>query len=207
MSLGGGVCQVSTTFYNAVLRAELEVVTRYNHSMVVTYVDPAADAAVSGSGKDFVIKNNLESPVYIESTTEGKSITVTIYGKETRDPNREVRFESVVLEVMYPPMDDIKADANQPLGYITTSGAFIGKKAQLWKVVLENGKEISRTQVNSSSYKMVPRGAVVGVATEDPAAYEQIMAAIGTGSIDHVQNVIASLLAPPAPEPEEWDEE
>ena len=206
-SLGGGVCQVSTTFYNAVLRAELEVVTRYNHSMVVTYVDPAADAAVSGSGKDFVIKNNLESPVYIESTTEGKSITVTIYGKETRDPNREVRFESVVLEVMYPPMDDIKADANQPLGYITTSGAFIGKKAQLWKVVLENGKEISRTQVNSSSYKMVPRGAVVGVATEDPAAYEQIMAAIGTGSIDHVQNVIASLLAPPAPEPEEWDEE
>lgn len=205
-SLGGGVCQVSTTLYDAVLLAELEVVTRYNHSMVVTYVEPAADAAVSGSGKDFVFKNNQDAPVYIESTIEGKSITVTIYGKETRDPNREIRFESEVLQVLYPPMDDIRADANQPLGYITTSGMFVGKKARLWKVVSENGVEVSRTEVNSSSYKMVPRTAVVGVATEDPAAYEQIMAAIGTGSIDHVQNVLASLLPPPAPPAEEGAE-
>ncbi len=52
-SLGGGICQVSTTLYNAVLRAELEVTERYNHSMIVTYVDPSADAAIAeSSGKD-----------------------------------------------------------------------------------------------------------------------------------------------------------
>lgn len=208
-SLGGGVCQVSTTFYNAVLLAEVEVVERSNHSMMVTYVEPSCDAAIAESGgsasKDFIIKNNMEHPIYIESKTEGKSITVTIYGKETRDPGREIRYESKVLEVHRPPADDIYPDESLPLGYITTSGAFIGYKAQLWKVELMNGKEVNRTQVNSSSYKMVPRSAVVGTATDDPAAHEEIMAAIGTGSIDHVKNVIA-LLLPPPPSPEEEQE-
>ena len=46
-SLGGGVCQISTTLYNAVLRAELEVTMRYNHSMTVGYVDLSADAALA----------------------------------------------------------------------------------------------------------------------------------------------------------------
>ena len=59
----------------------------------------------------------------------------------------------------------------------------------------ENGKEVSRTQVNSSTYKMVPRSATVGTATDNPAAYEQIMAAINSGSVDQVKAVIASLTA------------
>lgn len=63
-----------------------------------------------------------------------------------------------------------------------------------------NGEEVSRTEVNNSRYKMVPRSATVGTATEDPGAYEQIMAAIGTGSVDQVKSVIAALTAPPAPE-------
>ena len=77
-----------------------------------------------------------------------------------------------------------------------SDSAHIGYKAQLWKVVLEDGREVSRTQVNSSSYKMVPRSATVGVATADPVVYEQIMAAIATGSVDHVKNVIISLTTP-----------
>ena len=61
--------------------------------------------------------------------------------------------------------------------------------------VTENGVEVSRTEVNSSKYKMVPRSATVGTATSDPAAYDEIMAAIGTGNVDHVKNVIAILTA------------
>ena len=70
----------------------------------------------------------------------------------------------------------------------------------MWKVVTEGGKEVSREQVNSSNYKMTPRSATVGVATGDPAAQAEIMAAIGTSNIDHVKNVIAILTAPPATE-------
>ena len=198
-SLGGGICQVTTTLYNAVLNAELEVTERHNHSMIVSYVDPSADAAIAESaGKDFRFVNNTDYPVYIEGVIENKRITFNIYGKETRPSNRQVTYESEVLEVINPPADLIYADAGQPIGYITQASAHIGYKARLWKVVTEDGVEVSRTQVNSSSYKMVPRTATVGTATADPAAYEEIMAAIGTNNIDHVKNVIALLTAPPA---------
>lgn len=199
-SLGGGICQVSTTLYNAVLKAELEVTERHNHSMIVSYVDPSADAAIAeSSGKDFKFVNNTEYPIYIEGYTKDKNITFNIYGKETRAENRKVRYESEVVEVINPPADMIYADASQPIGYFVTDGsAHIGYKAKLWKIVTEDGAEVSRTQVNKSSYKMVPRSATVGTATADPAAYEEIMAAIGTGSIDHVKNVIAILTAPAA---------
>ncbi len=198
-SLGGGICQVSTTLYNAVLLAELEVSERHNHSMIVAYVDPSADAAIAeSSGKDFKFINNTEYPIYVESYTQGATITVNIYGKETRAANRKVKYESQVLEKLIPPADQIYADAGHPIGYIVTSGAHIGYKAKLWKVVTEDGVEVSREQVNSSSYKMTPRSATVGVATADPQAQAEIMAAIGTANIDHVRNVIAILTAPPA---------
>lgn len=207
-SLGGGICQVSTTLYNAVLKAELDVTERYNHSMIVSYVDPSADAAIAeSSGKDFKFVNNQEYPIYIEGVTQDKKITFTIYGKETRSENRVVTYESEVLEVINPPADIIYTDSSQPIGYIVTDSAHIGYKARLWKVVTEDGVEVSRTQVNSSNYKMVPRSATVGTATSDPSAYEQITAAIATANIDHVKNVVASILAKPAAATIEIEEE
>lgn len=200
-SLGGGICQVSTTLYNAVLRAELDVTERHNHSMVVSYVPRSADAAIAESaGKDFRFVNNLDYPVYIEGCIDKKQITFNIYGKETRDANREVIFESEELEVNIPPRDEIYVDASKPVGYIISESAHIGYKAKLWKIVKEDGKEVSRTQVNSSTYKMVPRSATVGTATDNPAAYEQIMAAVNSGSVDQVKAVIAALTAPAAPD-------
>ena len=190
-SLGGGICQVSTTLYNAVLQAELEVTERYNHSMIVTYVDPSADAAIAeSSGKDFKFKNNLDYPIYIEGyTTPDKQITFTIYGVETRDSGREVVYESEVLEKSVPDTEIIYTDASQPVGYCSVQSAHIGYKARLWKVVKENGVEVSREQVNSSNYMKAPRSATVGVATEDPGAYNAIMAAIASGSVDQVKAV------------------
>ena len=190
-SLGGGICQVSTTLYNAVLQAELEVMERYNHSMIVTYVDPSADAAIAeSSGKDFIFKNNLEYPVYIDGyTTPDKQITFTVYGVETRDSGREVIYESEVLERNVPETEIINTDASQPVGFCSVQSAHIGYKARLWKIVKENGVEVSRDQVNSSTYMKAPRSATVGIATEDPGAYNAIMAAVASGSIDQVKAV------------------
>lgn len=199
-SLGGGICQVSSTLYNAVLLAELNVTMRYNHSMTVSYVDISADAAIAeSSGKDFKFVNNLEYPIYIEGYTENNRLTFNIYGMESRSADREVRYESEILEIINPPADDIHADNTRPIGYIVTdSGARVGYKARLWKVVLEAGREVSRAQINSSSYKMVPRSVTVGTATSDPAAYNEIMAAIGTGSLNYVREVAARLTAAPS---------
>lgn len=196
-SLGGGICQVSTTLYNAVLLAELEVVERYNHSMIVTYVEPSADAAIAeSSGKDFKFRNNLDYPIYIEGyTTPEKQITFTIYGVETRDSNREVIYESEVVERIEPDAEVIYVDESMPVGFCSVQSAHVGYKAKLWKIVKENGVEVSREQVNSSSYMKAPRSATVGVATEDPNAYNAIMAAVATNSVDQVKAVAGSFRA------------
>lgn len=195
-SLGGGICQVSTTLYNAVLLAELEVVERHNHSMEVSYVQPSADAAIAESaGKDFKFRNNLEYPIYIEGYTQDKQITFTIYGVETRDPSRSVSFESEILSETRADTEQIVADASQPVGFVKVQSAHTGRNAKLWKIVRENGEEVSREPVNQSSYKMVPRIATVGTATSDPVAANLIQAAIATNNIDYVKGVAASLKA------------
>lgn len=195
-SLGGGICQVSTTLYNAVLQAELEVTERHNHSMIVTYVEPSADAAIAeSSGKDFKFVNNLDYPIYIEGiVTPEKKITFNIYGVETREAGRKVSYESKVLSVTNPDTEIIYTDAAQPVGYVSAvQSAHIGYKAQLWKVVTVDGVEESRTQINSSSYKMTPRSVTIGVATDNPDIYNQVMAAVATNNIDHVRGVVAAL--------------
>lgn len=200
-SLGGGICQVSTTLYNAVLLSELEVTERHNHSMIVTYVDPSADAAIAESaGKDFKFVNNTQAPIYIEGyTTDDKTISFTIYGMETRSSNRQVSYESEVISKTHPDTEVIYTDGSLPIGSISVQSAHIGYKANLWKVVKEDGKEVSREMVNSSFYKAAPRTATVGVATADPNAYNEIMAAVATNNIDHVKNVAAALAAAAAP--------
>lgn len=196
-SVGGGICQVSTTLYNAVLNAELEVTERQNHSMIVHYVDLAMDAAVAQSAnKDFKFVNSKEYPIYIEGVVSSdKSITFTIYGYEDRPENRSIRYENKVLSKIAPGPAVIIADAAQPVGAIQTQGAFVGYKTELWKVVTVDGKETERIFVNKSNYKMIPRTATVGVATADANAYNEIMSAIGTGNIDHVKNVAAAIQA------------
>lgn len=200
-SLGGGICQVSTTLYNAVLLSELEVTERHNHSMIVTYVEPSADAAIAESaGKDFRFVNNTGAPIYIEGyTTEDKQIGFVIYGEETRSSSHQVVYESEVISKTYPDTEVIYVNESAPVGSVSVQSAHVGYKANLWKIVYEDGQEVSREMINSSSYKMEPRSATVGVATADPNVYAEIMAAISTNNIDHVKNVAATLAAAAAP--------
>ena len=139
--------------------------------------------------------NNTDYPIYIDGHTADKKITFTIYGVETRAKNRAVDYESEVVEKKVPEADQIIADASQPIGVISVSSAHIGYKARLWKIVKENGVEVSREQVNSSNYKMSPRTATVGIASPDPNATSQMQAAIATSSIDTVKATISNIKA------------
>jgi len=78
--VGGGVCQVSSTLYNAVLYAGLEIESIKNHSIPSSYVDKGRDATVSYGSIDFVFKNSLKYPVYIKNSVYGNTLTCTIYG-------------------------------------------------------------------------------------------------------------------------------
>ena len=196
-SIGGGICQVSTTLYNAVLLAELEVTERHCHSMIVTYVSPSADAAIAESGgKNFKFVNNTEYPIYIEGyTTSDKHITFTIYGVETRDASRNITFKSEVLETTPASEDQFMTDSSQALGYVGTQSAHIGYKAQLRKVVTENGVEVSNEVINSSTYKMVPKIITVGTAGADATAVAQLQTAMATKDVGTVKAVAGALAA------------
>lgn len=170
-SIGGGACQVTTTLYNAVLLAELEIVERAAHSMTISYVDLSKDAAIAGTWKDLKFKNNKDVPVIVEVYTQGRTITFNIWGHEERDiKNRKIVFETVVLDEKQPGPDVVTKDPTKPTTYrVTTQSAHIGYTTELYKVIYENGVEVSRTRVNKSVYNASPRYVTEGtMEVEEP---------------------------------------
>ncbi len=163
-SVGGGACQVTTTLYNAVLEAELEVVERFPHSMTISYVDLSRDAAIAGTYKNFQFANNTDVPILIEATTRDRRITFKLWGREARDTvNRKIKYETVVLSTTQPPAEVVTEDPTQPTTFRkVTQTAHTGYKAQLWKVIYENGVEVSRTMINSSNYQAAPQYTTIG---------------------------------------------
>ncbi len=124
---GGGVCQVSSTLYNAVLRAELDVVERSNHSLTVGYVPRGFDATLAGDYIDFKFKNDTSVPVYIESGLTGNQVSITLYGKEIHSPNRTLEFKNTF-----------------------TGGAY-----KTYKEVYQDGKFIEKVYLSRSVYKNI----------------------------------------------------
>lgn len=189
---GGGICQVSTTLYNAVIRAELEITERFAHSMIVNYVEPSMDAAISGEYKDLKFKNNTKAPIYLEGYTEGGILHFNVYGEDTRDPNREISFVSETTGQTDPGVQYV-ADGSLPIGTISTQQqAHVGKKAKLWKIVTVNGKEESREEFNSSTYQASPKIIRVGTASANPDAVAAINAAISTQDEATIQAAAAA---------------
>lgn len=162
--LGGGICQVSTTLYNAVLYAELEVVQRQNHSLTVGYVDLSRDAAIAGSVKNFRFKNNMETPIYIAGGCSNGNITFAIYGKETRPANRTIELESRLIETIAPPAEPVEEeDASlEPGERKVTQKARNGYVAELWKNIYIDGVLSESVQINTSKYNATPEYASVG---------------------------------------------
>lgn len=94
--LGGGVCQVSSTLYNAVLMADLEIVSRRNHSLPVSYVASGRDATVSYGDIDFVFKNNTDKYIYFTSVVDGGTITINVYGNSAY--KKGVKIDSAITQ-------------------------------------------------------------------------------------------------------------
>lgn len=155
--MGGGICQVSSTLYNAVLRAELTVTQRSNHMMTVGYVPLGADATIANPNVDFKFKNETETPILIEAYTSGTSLFVNIYGQETRPPERSVSFVTVTEQTILPGADVITYDASKPPSYrVVTQNAHTGYVAAFYKNVYVNEQLVEQTLVNRSRYGAYP---------------------------------------------------
>lgn len=191
-NIGGGLCQVSTTLYNAVLYAELEIVTRSAHSMIVTYVEPSRDAAIAEGLKDLQFKNSYDTPILIEGYLDGSNnLWFHIYGKETRPSNRSVEYESETLEVIDYTTKYV-ADSGLTLGEMNSEGSKInGRVAKLWKVVYEDGKEVSRKVMNNSRYNASELKITVGTYSENSEASALVDNSIKTQDKSQIENAIS----------------
>ncbi len=149
--IGGGICQVSTTLYNAVLLAGLDVVAVSPHSLAVSYVDASFDAMVSYGGSDFKFKNNTGSDIYIEGFTKARELSFIIYGKKSKCAYRS---ESVIIEktpftrkTIFNPL----FDENE---YVVKQQGKPGLKSQGYLIKTENGVT-TRTLIRKDSYSSI----------------------------------------------------
>ncbi|MBR0145829.1 MAG: VanW family protein [Eubacterium sp.] len=158
--IGGGVCQMSTTLYNALLWAEVEIVKRDYHGLPVSYVPLSYDATMAGGYLDLIFRNNLEYPIYIEidcNRDEGY-ITANIYGHEYRDPRRTIEFDNNIVEKIDPPEDEVTVDPEMAPGTEeVVSNGKTGYRTELWKYVYYDGELQDSVLINRSEYSATPK--------------------------------------------------
>ena len=136
---GGGICQTSTTLYNAVLRANLKVVERRNHSMPVHYVSPGCDATVDYGSTDLKFQNSTSGPIYVAASSPGGRLTYSIYGVAEAVPGK--------IEVV------------TGAHHSNSSGGF---SVTAYKVMHGADGETTRESIGTSSYRpMAPKAARV----------------------------------------------
>lgn len=151
--IGGGICQVSTTLYNAVLEAELQVDERYPHALSVDYAELSRDAAIAENYMDFKFTNTTGYPIYIEGYAGGGTISFAIYGHETREPGRVIKFVSKKIEEYEPGEPEKIWDETLSEGEEATERtAHTGYYAELWKEIYQNGELVDEVRVNQSQY-------------------------------------------------------
>ena len=160
--LGGGICQVSSTLYNAILLANLEIVERSNHTFKPTYVPAGQDATVSWGAPDFKFKNNRNYPIRISASTSNGTILFNVYGLKS-DDDYQVKILSYEVGSI-PFSTQYQETSSLPSGTQKVSQAGSnGCKTQTYKVLYKNGAEVSKTLLNSDTYK--PHNQVVLVGT------------------------------------------
>ncbi len=148
---GGGICQVSSTLYNSVLRANLEITNRTNHTFTVGYVPIGLDATVSWGSPDFKFKNSRNYPVKIVATTANKKLTISVYGLK-EDVEYEVELVSYKTgTVPYSTVYTTDSSLGKGKTKVVQSGSN-GATSVAYKILKLNGKEVSRTLLSKDTY-------------------------------------------------------
>ncbi len=177
--IGGGICQVSSTLYNAVVFADLEIVYRTNHSLPVSYVPLGRDATVSYGTIDFKFKNNKETPVKFEVIADGSTLTVNIYGRKKYI--KDISIETTITGYTPYTVNEIKDENMYEGERKTEEKGSNGTRTESYKIVKENGEIVSKTLLAKSSY--TPTSEVVRVGTKKKEIEEETVQTGGNAEI------------------------
>lgn len=152
--IGGGICQITSTLYNAVVLANLDIVSRSNHQFVPSYVKAGRDATVVYGAIDFKFKNTRKYPIKIKSTVSGGVARVQIYGMK-EETEYEVKIEtkitgSIPMKTVYE--DDTTLEKGKEK---VEQKGHNGTYSEAYKVVYLNGKVVSRTLLSKDKYNQM----------------------------------------------------
>ncbi len=153
MAPGGGVCQTSSTLYNAALLAGLTIVQRHHHDYTADYVPPGRDAAVAQYTIDLQIKNPYPWPVTLECHAEQNRLVASVLAP--RRPPYQVHILTLVLEQTRPKRISRMVSESGPYGhyaYLRNPG-MTGFRVQTYRIFTKNGKQISRQLLSDDTYK------------------------------------------------------
>jgi len=168
--IGGGICQVSSALYNAVVLADLKTVSRTNHSIPVNYVPLGRDATVSYGSIDYVFENNKPYPVSIKAKIEGTTLTVSVVG--TSEMDYTVEFQTRYVSSIPFGTTEVE-DENLPEGEkkVVTGGSN-GSVYESFRVYKKNGVEYDRKFEAKSRYQPVAQEVAVGAKKADEPSEE-----------------------------------
>lgn len=158
---GGGICQVSTTLYNAVLYANLEIVERYNHSYPVSYVPAGRDATVAYGGKDFKFKNSRKYPIKISANAKNGVVSICILGIKEGEEDEIVLTSTVLGTTPFSVVYEKTSLLQEGTEKIIQKGCN-GQKSIAYKIIKRNGKTISKTVLSKDTYKPMNRIIQIG---------------------------------------------
>ena len=149
--LGGGICQVSSTLYNAMLKAGIKVSERKNHTLPLGYIGKGLDATVDWGNIDLKFKNTLNTPIYIEGYTQDKNVYFNIYSSQELT-NRSYEIVTDTYDTVQPSINYID-DANRLVGEtIIVKHSSVGYKVNVYKKTYENGKLINTELISNDYY-------------------------------------------------------
>ena len=175
--IGGGVCQVSTTLYNAALKAGMKISMRRSHTFEPSYVTPGMDATVSWGGPDFRFINTSSSAIGIKASYSNQTVTVSIYGVPVLEDGVTYSLEATKTETFDLPEPQYEEDQTlQPGQEVVKSKGTQGSRWQVKLVVKKDGQVISSEVDHTTTYKghnpVIRRntsGVVIGGETESAA--------------------------------------
>ena len=152
--VGGGVCQVSTTVYNAAIRAGLNVTEAHGHSLAVSYVKPSCDAMVNSGSADLRFINRTHNPVIIRAFADGKTLTVKVFGEPMKE---KYELKSVIIEEIPPEYTVVKDDDGEYPDLYLGERKIVknGVKGIISEGVLiktVNGKTVSKARIRRDRY-------------------------------------------------------
>ena len=151
---GGGVCQTSSTLFNAVVRADLEIVKRYAHSWPSSYVPKGEDATVNWPSRDFIFRNSSAYPVFLLSWYEDRTVTVEVYGR-LPDAWASIDLESKTVKTIKPSNDTLYTlDESLPVGTRQAGHSkHTGYIVDTYKIYRDaGGNEIRRSKLWTTEY-------------------------------------------------------